>query len=98
MGQPRRHWRWGEPGNALTVSGVINNPFRPMFTELRRSRPPASPSTPGANDEIFSYHPGGANCLFGDGSVKFLKATTNVVVLRSLVTINAGEVISSDQY
>jgi prepilin-type processing-associated H-X9-DG protein len=52
----------------------------------------------GANDEIFSYHPGGANCGFGDGSVKFLKATTSLVVLRALVTLNGGEVISSDQY
>ncbi len=52
----------------------------------------------GANDEIYSYHSGGANCLFGDGSVKFLKATTNLYILRSLVTLNGGEVISADQY
>ena len=52
----------------------------------------------GANDEIFSYHSGGANCLFGDGSVKFLKDTTNVTILRKLVTLQGGEVVSSDQY
>ena len=52
----------------------------------------------GANDEIFSYHSGGANCLFGDGSVRFLKDSINLVVLRSIVTIAGGEVISSDQY
>ena len=52
----------------------------------------------GANDEIFSYHPGGANALFGDGSVRFLKDTTNLKVLRGLVTLSGGEVISADSY
>jgi prepilin-type processing-associated H-X9-DG protein len=52
----------------------------------------------GANDEIFSYHPGGANILFGDGSVRFLKETTGVVILRNLVTASGGEVLSSDSY
>ena len=32
----------------------------------------------GANDELFSFHPGGVNVLFGDGSVRFLKDTVNV--------------------
>jgi prepilin-type processing-associated H-X9-DG protein len=52
----------------------------------------------GANDEIFSYHPGGANILFGDGSVRFLKESLNVVTLRSLVTLAGGEVVSADSY
>jgi hypothetical protein len=34
----------------------------------------------------------------GDGSVKFLKDTANVVILRSLVTPNGGEVVSADQF
>ncbi len=51
----------------------------------------------GANDEIFSDHSGGAHCLFGDGSVRFLKDSINLVVLRSVVTIAGGEVVSSDQ-
>jgi prepilin-type N-terminal cleavage/methylation domain-containing protein/prepilin-type processing-associated H-X9-DG protein len=97
VGQPRRQWRWAEPGSAITVSGQINNSVRPMFSTTPF---PTSGVTidSGANDEIFSYHPGGANCLFGDGSVKFLKATVNVVILRALVTLNGGEVISADQF
>ena len=97
IGQPRRHWRWAEPGNAITVSGQINNTYRPMFAS---GQFPTSGVVidSGANDEIFSYHPGGANALFGDGSVRYLKSTLNIIVLRSLVTINGGEVISADQY
>ena len=97
-GSPRRTWRWAEPGSAIDVSGQINNLTRPMFGTASFGAIGTTTADAGANDEIFSYHSGGANCLFGDGSVKFLKATLNVVVLRSLVTLNGSEVISADQY
>jgi len=45
-----------------------------------------------------SYHPGGCNFAFGDGSVKFLKQTIYTGTYMSLGTRAGGEVISSDQY
>ena len=45
-----------------------------------------------------SYHPGGVNTLFGDGSVRFTKSTINGLIWRALGTISGGEVISADQY
>ncbi|AMV38106.1 DUF1559 domain-containing protein [Planctomyces sp. SH-PL62] len=45
-----------------------------------------------------SQHSGGANALFGDGSVRFLKESTNLAVLNGLGTRNRGEVISADGY
>jgi prepilin-type N-terminal cleavage/methylation domain-containing protein/prepilin-type processing-associated H-X9-DG protein len=56
-----------------------------------------------------SFHPGGANFLFCDGSVRFLKQTIsmgnpnytapiNIGVYRQLSTRKGGEVISSDAY
>jgi prepilin-type N-terminal cleavage/methylation domain-containing protein/prepilin-type processing-associated H-X9-DG protein len=45
-----------------------------------------------------SYHPGGVNTLFMDGSVKFIKNTVNKSVWRGLATKAGGEIISSDQY
>jgi prepilin-type processing-associated H-X9-DG protein len=45
----------------------------------------------GPNQEIFSFHPGGANILFGDGGVRFLKDSTNVVVPRRLFTLRGQE-------
>jgi prepilin-type N-terminal cleavage/methylation domain-containing protein/prepilin-type processing-associated H-X9-DG protein len=45
-----------------------------------------------------SYHPGGVNSLFGDGSVRFFKSSINGITWRALGTIGAGEVISSDAY
>ena len=52
----------------------------------------------GANDELYSFHAGGVNCLFGDGSVRFIKSTISPVTLRGLVTPAGGEVLSSDSY
>jgi prepilin-type N-terminal cleavage/methylation domain-containing protein/prepilin-type processing-associated H-X9-DG protein len=44
-----------------------------------------------SNNEIYSWHTGGANALFGDGSVHFLKENINPVVLIGLVTRSGGE-------
>ena len=92
----RRYWRWAEPDTAFGVSGQINNKFRPDNSGSPWAQAdPTAGNNAGANDEIFSYHPGGANCLFGDGSVRFLKESLNVVVLRNAVTLAGGEVISA---
>jgi prepilin-type N-terminal cleavage/methylation domain-containing protein/prepilin-type processing-associated H-X9-DG protein len=45
-----------------------------------------------------SYHPGGVNSLFGDGSVRFVKSAIHWQVWRALGSIGGGEVVSADQY
>jgi prepilin-type N-terminal cleavage/methylation domain-containing protein/prepilin-type processing-associated H-X9-DG protein len=45
-----------------------------------------------------SYHPGGADILFADGSVHFLKKSINLITYNALGSRNGGEVISSDAY
>ncbi len=45
-----------------------------------------------------SFHPGGANFVFGDGSVKFIKESIDLATFRALGTRNFGEVISGDAY
>ena len=45
-----------------------------------------------------SYHPGGVNALFGDGSVKFIKNSINWQTWRALGTVAGGEVVSADSY
>jgi prepilin-type N-terminal cleavage/methylation domain-containing protein/prepilin-type processing-associated H-X9-DG protein len=97
----RRYWRWVEPDSAYGVSGQPNNKFRPMneLTAYVTGGPLGTKgNNAGANDELFSFHPGGVNVLFGDGSVRFLKDTVAVTTLRALVTPKGGEVVSSDQY
>jgi len=45
-----------------------------------------------------SQHPGGANFLFADGSVKFVKTTINFNIYQALSTRANGEIVSSDSY
>jgi prepilin-type N-terminal cleavage/methylation domain-containing protein/prepilin-type processing-associated H-X9-DG protein len=51
-----------------------------------------------SDDEIYSFHPGGANALFADGSVHFLKDTSSVQLIATMVTRAGGEILSADQY
>jgi prepilin-type processing-associated H-X9-DG protein len=48
--------------------------------------------------EVYSFHPGGANAVFADGSVHFLKADINIRILAALVTRAGEEVVSASDY
>jgi prepilin-type N-terminal cleavage/methylation domain-containing protein/prepilin-type processing-associated H-X9-DG protein len=95
----RRYWRWAEPDGSYGVSGSPNNLGKPTNEGTAYATTTVSAGNNcGANDELFSFHPGGVNCLFGDGSVHFIKNSISPVTLRGLVTLNGGEVLSSDSY
>jgi prepilin-type processing-associated H-X9-DG protein len=47
---------------------------------------------------VYGLHPNGANALFADGSVHFLKAAIDIRVFAGLVTRSGGEVISDADY
>jgi len=44
-----------------------------------------------------SYHPGGVNVCYADGSVHFTKDSINLTTWRALGTKGGGEIISADQ-
>jgi prepilin-type N-terminal cleavage/methylation domain-containing protein/prepilin-type processing-associated H-X9-DG protein len=48
--------------------------------------------------EVYSFHPAGANVVFADGSVRFLRADINIRILAALVTRAGGEVVSANDY
>jgi len=97
----RRFWRWAEADNAFGVSSRPNNQGQPQKEANLYTDPLIAVSAgnnAGANDELFSFHPGTVNVLMGDGSVRSLKESINLVTLRALVTANGSEVVSSDSY
>jgi prepilin-type N-terminal cleavage/methylation domain-containing protein/prepilin-type processing-associated H-X9-DG protein len=49
-------------------------------------------------EDYWSMHPGGANMLFADGSVHFLKSSINPIPWRAMATRSFGEIISADSY
>ena len=49
-------------------------------------------------NEVFSFHPGGANNLFADGSVHFIKESAAIQVYANLISRAGGEIVSSDSY
>jgi prepilin-type N-terminal cleavage/methylation domain-containing protein len=53
---------------------------------------------PAFENDMRSDHPGGALCLFADGSARLLKETMDLRVLAALCTRAGGEVISADQF
>ena len=56
--------------------------------------PPNSPL--GHTDEMYSLHPGGANVLMGDGSVRFVRQSINLLTWAAMSSRSNGEVISAD--
>ena len=87
-GTSRKSWRWAEPDSASGVSRKVNNNPVPL------GGPAGCPWTThdcGANNEIFSFHAGGANVVFADGHVEFLRDDVDTVVLRGLITRDGGE-------
>jgi prepilin-type N-terminal cleavage/methylation domain-containing protein/prepilin-type processing-associated H-X9-DG protein len=94
-----RFWRWADPGNAFGVSGQPNNKGIPTNEgSVWPTTAVTAGNQAGQNDEPYSFHRGGVNAMFGDGSVRFLKDTVNLVSLRGIVTLGSGETVSSDSY
>ncbi len=50
------------------------------------------------NISASSYHQGGVNVGFLDGSVKFVKDSVNLTTWWAIATYNGGEVVSADSY
>jgi prepilin-type N-terminal cleavage/methylation domain-containing protein/prepilin-type processing-associated H-X9-DG protein len=73
-----------EGGDALVVShtGELDGPN----------------SQPAHADQFWAQHPGGAQFLFADGSVRFIKEKRPLAIFQALATRAGGELISADAF
>ena len=78
------------PNTRVIVPGYGTNPYDLVTSDENQGGPVYAALI------ADSYHPGGVNCLIGDGSVKFIKNSINGTTWRSLGSIAGGEVISAD--
>ena len=76
---------WANPSNEIKPEGA---------DPITGARPGLCPMNCTNESEVYSFHTGGANCLFGDGSVHFLRANLSLPLLTALVTRAGGEVIT----
>jgi len=65
-----------------------------------QQNPPCTPNAPTYQffNAARSRHSGGVNSLMGDGSVRFVKSSINVITWRALGSSRGGEVISADAF
>jgi prepilin-type N-terminal cleavage/methylation domain-containing protein/prepilin-type processing-associated H-X9-DG protein len=91
-------WEWNSGGYGTTVP--INYPSPQSCTLPGNNWGSNNWSSRCAytNTGFKSHHPGGANFVFVDGSVRFLKQTIAMPTYCALGSRNAGEVISADTY
>jgi prepilin-type N-terminal cleavage/methylation domain-containing protein/prepilin-type processing-associated H-X9-DG protein len=90
---------WGDGVQRLACVGINRAYTAPLPFADRMSasgQPPQQGPQTGLG--FGSYHPGGANFAFADGSVKFVKETTDLRVLSGLGTRAGGEVVSASDY
>jgi prepilin-type N-terminal cleavage/methylation domain-containing protein/prepilin-type processing-associated H-X9-DG protein len=90
-------WRAGRPVprtytlSAAWVGGTMTFGQGSSYDGTKKPGPCAINCT---NDhEVYSFHPGGANAGFADGSVHFLHADLDIRIFARLVTRAGGEVV-----
>jgi prepilin-type N-terminal cleavage/methylation domain-containing protein/prepilin-type processing-associated H-X9-DG protein len=91
-------WEWNSGANGTTIP--INYPCAQSCSLPGNGwgSPNFASRCAYANVGFKSKHPGGANFLFVDGSVRFLKQSINIFTYCALGSRAAGEVVSSDSY
>jgi prepilin-type N-terminal cleavage/methylation domain-containing protein/prepilin-type processing-associated H-X9-DG protein len=91
---------WGIGGMGATMFNTIAPPNSTQYP-WSACRTDCNGGCDGASMDYSnaqSYHPGGVNALFADGSVKFLKSTIALYTYWALGTRNNNEAISGNAY
>jgi prepilin-type N-terminal cleavage/methylation domain-containing protein/prepilin-type processing-associated H-X9-DG protein len=89
-----RFWHVGQYGHAL---GNILVPPNSNYPYCQFWDTNGDFDSAGING-LTSFHSGGANVCFADGSVRFIKASTNWQTLWAIGSRSQGETVSSDSY
>jgi prepilin-type N-terminal cleavage/methylation domain-containing protein/prepilin-type processing-associated H-X9-DG protein len=80
---------WANPATEITVGGCVPG---------AGTAPGPMPMNCMNKDELYSFHKGGVNVVFCDGSVHFIRETMKLEILIALITRSIGEVIPADAY
>jgi|GEM_PF-3514686 len=102
---PKDGWGWADTGNSGAIDGasadgmLINSAKKPSVignlpTCTAAACPPSATYFMNVvNDsELYSWHTGGVQALFADGSVRFLSENISLQTLGAILTRNAGDI------
>jgi prepilin-type N-terminal cleavage/methylation domain-containing protein/prepilin-type processing-associated H-X9-DG protein len=90
--------RWAPSDGGFTLINTVVPPSSTQYSFACCSFSITYGCDDGSFENVNSMHPGGANVLFADGSVHFLKSSIAIKTYWALGTTSDGEVISSDSY
>jgi len=92
-----QYWAWGTPGMTMFQTIVPPSSTQHAWGSCRQDCQGCGTDSSHIVNAT-SYHPGGCNVLFADGSVKFIKSSVDYRAWWALGTIAGGEIVSSDSY
>jgi prepilin-type processing-associated H-X9-DG protein len=84
---PMQQGGWADPGAPFSIDGSNPNGTIPGPCALNCSN----------NSEVYSFHNGGANVCFADGSVRFLSTSIDLCTLAAITTRAGGEVFNASE-
>ena len=101
-GRPRL-WQAGKAGPDQVLAGGPWTHYRgPIILQGSTFDGAAKPGPCALNctndGEVYAFHTGGANAVFADGHVQFLKVGMDIRILARLITRAGGEVVSDNDF
>jgi prepilin-type processing-associated H-X9-DG protein len=101
-GRPRL-WQAGKPGDDQVLNGAPWNHYQgSIILQGATSDGTVKPGQCALNctndHEVYAFHPAGANAVFVDGHVQFLKVGMDIRILARLITRAGGEVVSDSDF
>jgi prepilin-type N-terminal cleavage/methylation domain-containing protein/prepilin-type processing-associated H-X9-DG protein len=76
---------WADPDSGFSVSG-----YAPTGSMIVINAKNAA--------EVYSFHPGGAQFNFADGSARFVSETLDALIFKALVTRSGGELLANGSF
>jgi prepilin-type N-terminal cleavage/methylation domain-containing protein/prepilin-type processing-associated H-X9-DG protein len=73
--------------------GICSWGTRDGFLSMQKGIAPGDDTIVAHEYHFWSYHPGGAHFLFGDGRVRYISEQVDLATLRALATIAGAEVV-----